>query len=89
MFKLIISPQKHDESNIDWYSLVNIERNFVRIGIPIQKIAAVKVVESNRKLAILLKTDETAAASIRGLLGMSESEESEGFYSPGSKCTVQ
>jgi len=48
-----------------------------------------KVIESNSKLNISVKTHESAAASIRERLGMSESEESEGFFSPRSKRTVQ
>jgi len=71
-------------------NLKHLKGNFVKIGIPIEEITEVKLSPDSdpSKCTIFVRTDENSAAVIRGLLGMSESEESERFYCPGSKCRV-
>jgi len=67
------------------------EGALVKIGIPFQDITEVKVYPNlySSKPTIFEKTNETSATWIREILGMSRSEESEAFYSPGSKCRFQ
>jgi len=71
---------------------LHLERKPLRIGIPIEDITGVKIYDPNPNsfnATIYVKTDENSAAWIRKLLGMSRSEESQGFYSPRSKCKFQ
>jgi len=57
------------------------------IGIPIQDITKVKILLNwdPCKSTIIVQTSETSETWIRKVLGMSETEDKKGFFSPTSK----